>query len=274
MRSDGAEGFGIESRRRGCPRQARALTTASAVARIQTNLSPPSRHLAAPSIMASNTAEASTAWICSVVVPQLRKPCRRPAGTISDWPAVTIARSLADPHLGLAFAHGQHLFDRMRMGRRAGAGRDPLLEDAELRRAVGGRNHHAGLDARPPLFQAVSLGSLTFTATHPFVRLTLAGQQSRRFVPAPGKQHEATLTTDPAMALLPAKSRSRHRRRARHRACDGETISRRGLAGGAARHRGRIAARRGRRPRRPRQHAGAALRRLRCRRRWRPRWRR
>jgi NAD(P)-dependent dehydrogenase (short-subunit alcohol dehydrogenase family) len=35
------------------------------------------------------------------------------------------------------------------------------------------------------------------------------------------------------------KSRAGHRRRARHRACGGKAVSRRGLAGGAARHRGR-----------------------------------
>ena len=75
---------------------------------------------------------------------------------------------LADPHLGLARAHGQHLFHGVRMGRRASAGRDPLLEDAELRRAVGGRNHHAGLDARPPLFQCCVFGIVDFHGNTPF----------------------------------------------------------------------------------------------------------
>ena len=40
------------------------------------------------------------------------------------------------PHLGLAVAHRQHFLDGVKMRRRAVAGRDPLLEDAELRRAV------------------------------------------------------------------------------------------------------------------------------------------
>jgi len=47
----------------------------------------------APSAIASNTGDASTAWTCSVPAPQLRKPCFRPGGTISDWPSLTIARS-------------------------------------------------------------------------------------------------------------------------------------------------------------------------------------
>ena len=42
----------------------------------------------------------------------------------------------------------------------------------------------------------------------------------------------------PAHGPAIAKSRSRHRRRARHWAGDRQTVSRRGLAGGAARHRG------------------------------------
>ena len=37
---------------------------------------------------------------------------------------------LIEPHLGFAFAHGQHLLNGMKMGRRAGPGRDPLFEDA------------------------------------------------------------------------------------------------------------------------------------------------
>ena len=75
---------------------------------------------------------------------------------------------------------------------------------------------------------------------------------------------KSSLANGPAHAPLSAKDCPRHRRRARHRACDRQTLSRRGLAGGAARHRGRIAARRGRRHRRSRQYAGTALRRLRC----------
>ena len=47
----------------------------------------------APSGIASNTADASTAWICSVTVPEFLKPWLRPAGTISDWPAETIVRA-------------------------------------------------------------------------------------------------------------------------------------------------------------------------------------
>src|ERR1700694_2134807 len=47
----------------------------------------------APSGVASKTGDASTAWMCSAPVPELRKPCLRPAGTISDWPAETTMRS-------------------------------------------------------------------------------------------------------------------------------------------------------------------------------------
>ena len=50
------------------------------------------------------------------------------------------------------------------MRRRAMAGRDPLLEDAERRGAALRRNHHAGFDARPPLLQRQSLGSMIFMA--------------------------------------------------------------------------------------------------------------
>ena len=61
------------------------------------------------------------------------------------------------------------------------------------------------------------------------------------------------------------KSRAGDRRRARHRARRREKISRRGLVRGAARYRGRIAARRGGGAGRCGQYAGAAMRRLRCR---------
>jgi hypothetical protein len=37
------------------------------------------------------------------------------------------------------------------MRRRAGADADPLLEDAQLRRAVARRDQHAGFDARAPM---------------------------------------------------------------------------------------------------------------------------
>ena len=37
--------------------------------------------------------------------------------------------------------------------RSAGAGRNPLLEHAELRGAIGGRDNHAGFDALPPVFR-------------------------------------------------------------------------------------------------------------------------
>ena len=92
-------------------------------------------------------------------------------------------------------------------------------------------------------------------------RIIVTGTRHRAWVIGAGNP---SLANGPAHARLPAKNRSRHRRRARHRACDGQTVSRRGLAGGAARHRGRVAAWRGRWPRRPGQHAGTALRRLRC----------
>jgi hypothetical protein len=58
----------------------------------------------------------------------------------------------AHTHLGFAFAHGQHFLDRVRMRRRAGARRDPLFEDAQLRRTAAGLNQHAGFHAQPPLF--------------------------------------------------------------------------------------------------------------------------
>jgi len=54
----------------------------------------------------------------------------RPAGTIRDCPARDDGAFLPDPHLGFAFAHGEHLLDRMRMRRGAGADGDPLLENA------------------------------------------------------------------------------------------------------------------------------------------------
>jgi hypothetical protein len=37
---------------------------------------------------------------------------------------------LIQPHFGFAFPHGQHLLDRMRMGRSTDPWRDPLFEDA------------------------------------------------------------------------------------------------------------------------------------------------
>src|ERR1035438_5836598 len=95
----------------------------------------------------------------------------RPAGTISDCPATIVIAwgpmyipcrpdrrlprhhrhmRLPDPHLGLAFAHGEPFLDRMAVRRRADAGRDPLFEHAKLRGTVARRDQHAALHARPP----------------------------------------------------------------------------------------------------------------------------
>src|SRR5215472_87330 len=60
---------------------------------------------------------------------------------------------VADPHLGLAIAHREHFLNRMRMGRRALARRDPLLEQTQLCRTVPGRNEHAGLHTLAPMLQ-------------------------------------------------------------------------------------------------------------------------
>ena len=121
--------------------------------------------------------------------------------------------------------------------------------------AIGRGSTRYGITSRIGIFRMpAARGSTEF-------RIIVTGTRHRAWVIGAGN---LSLANGPAHAPLPAKNRSRHRRRARHRACDGQTISRRGLAGGAARHRGRVAAWRGRRPRRPRQHAGTALRRLRC----------
>ena len=88
--------------------------------------------------------------MCSVPVPQLAKPCFTPAGTIISWPGLSVACVSLHPDVGLALEHVQHLFDRVQMGRRAVARLAPLLEQAELRPAVRGRNAHARQHALAP----------------------------------------------------------------------------------------------------------------------------
>ena len=83
-------------------------------------------------------------------VPQLEKPCFTPAGTIISWPGCQRLVRLADPDVGLALEHVQHLFDRVQVGRRAVTRLAPLLEQAELRAAVRGRDAHAGEHALAP----------------------------------------------------------------------------------------------------------------------------
>ena len=108
--------------------------------------SPQSRCVTGPN---SGAARIASMW--SVVSPALRNPCRWPAGTISDCPAVRAARSSPIQNLRATSKHGQHLLDRMQMRRRAAAGIAPLLEDAQLRRTCLSRDAHARVDARPPL---------------------------------------------------------------------------------------------------------------------------
>lgn len=55
---------------------------------------------------------------------------------------------LVDPRFRLPRGHRQHLFDRMAMGGRAGAGGDPLFEQAQSGSAIERGDEHAGLDAR------------------------------------------------------------------------------------------------------------------------------
>jgi hypothetical protein len=60
---------------------------------------------------------------------------------------------IVHPHFGFAGDDGHHFLDRMGVRRRAGAGGDPLFEDAEVRGAAGGRDAHPGFRAGPPLFR-------------------------------------------------------------------------------------------------------------------------
>src|SRR5688572_19725061 len=59
---------------------------------------------------------------------------------------------LIDPHFGLASDHSKHLLDRVPMCRGANPGLDPLFKYAKLSCAVAGRDVHAGLYSRSPLF--------------------------------------------------------------------------------------------------------------------------
>src|SRR6185437_9315301 len=59
---------------------------------------------------------------------------------------------VADPDIGLALDDAQHLLDRMQVGWRAVTRLAPLLEQAQLRRAVGRRHVHARAHAWAPFF--------------------------------------------------------------------------------------------------------------------------
>ena len=77
--------------------------------------------------------------------------CNKPliAG-VRETPVGRVASLMLPRFSDELYQDRQHLLDGVRMGRRAGAGRDPLLEDAELLGAVSRRNRHAGFDARSP----------------------------------------------------------------------------------------------------------------------------
>ena len=177
--------------------------------------------------------------MCSVVVPELRKPCRRPAGTISAWPAVTIVRSLVHPHLGLALAHRQHFLDGCEW---VGAPWPGAIHCSKMHNCAAplAPRRPCGFRRRPPLFRRVSRGSMMFMRC-PF---RLSQSALRRADAAHSRQRSRRHhTRERPMTPSPSQSRPRHGRRARHRACDRQTLSRRRLAGGAARYRGRIAER-------------------------------
>ena len=93
----------------------------------------------------------------STVLPLLAKPCLRPAGTTTSWPAVSVDARLVDPHLGLAFEHAQDFLDRVQMCGRTVARLAPLLEHAKLRGAVARRDVHPRHDARPPFFLRLTI---------------------------------------------------------------------------------------------------------------------
>src|SRR5256885_13130667 len=73
---------------------------------------------------------------------------RPPRSTL--FPYTTLFRSVADPHIRLAFQHVQHLLDRMQMGRRAVTRLAPLLEQAKLGAAVCRRDAHPREHALAP----------------------------------------------------------------------------------------------------------------------------
>ena len=64
---------------------------------------------------------------------------------------------VVDPDVGLPFEHMQHFLDRVQMGRRAVPRLAPLLEHAELRRAVGRRRPHARQHAGAPFLARLLL---------------------------------------------------------------------------------------------------------------------
>lgn len=184
------------------------------------------------SIVASNTGEASTAWICSVVVPQLRKPCRRPAGTIRDWPAVTMALLLADPHLGPARARTVSTSPRgANKPARRRAGCDPLLEDAELHRAVGPKPPCGSRRLGRHCSARDILGIADFHGNTPFRPPDACGAAKQTLLsPRQDNNIETTLTTDLAMASCNLPGRKSHS--SPRRACIGLAAAKRFLAEG------------------------------------------
>src|SRR5258706_206090 len=113
----------------------------------------------------------------------------------------------------------------------------------------------AGL-ARSSLFARHVFGVMIF------IECTASGTRCTAWVIGAHRSPTANGSTHDLLFL--AKSRAGNRRRARHGAGGGKTVSRRGLARGVARHRGRTVMEERRGAWRCQPYAGAALRRLRC----------